>query len=325
MKSINSLLYSVVTLVAIAPGLCGNAPDPSDVGQTMVSGGDMYEGASTKAEIVSVNAYVANGYSRTKQSDGQYKPETYAFGEGGRISGNARDKSIENLSFRDIARTIAFPLADRQYIPSKSSRDTDLLIMVYWGTTGGASAGTNTNVSQNWKVAQKSLNLASVTRMAHVNGQGVTGLPPSLKVHYESEAQSALIEMDQYNQSQDRATESTARLIGYSDELNSTEGLKQAAGLGPYRSELLSDIEDDRYFVILVACDFREAWKDKQMRPLWWARYNVRVRGNEFDKALLDMTRFASRYFGQNTHGLVRNRVPIGRVEVGEPTVVGKP
>jgi len=71
-------------------------------------------------------------YVRTKLSDGSFQPELYAFGKGGKWSGEVSDSTIDTL-FLDIAKVIAVPLAAQRY--HGGDRETKLLIMVYWGTT----------------------------------------------------------------------------------------------------------------------------------------------------------------------------------------------
>ena len=64
-----------------------------------------------------------------------FKPESYVFGKGGYRSGPLNDSTIDKLDFLSIAHTIAGPLADQHYYPGRDPSATQLLIMVYWGTT----------------------------------------------------------------------------------------------------------------------------------------------------------------------------------------------
>ena len=87
--------------------------------------------------IVSAHAY--DGYSRTQLPDGSYQPETYAFGNGGKWNIGMVDKSIDNLRFEDIARTLSGSLADQGFVRATDPATTRLLIVVYWGTTSGSA------------------------------------------------------------------------------------------------------------------------------------------------------------------------------------------
>jgi hypothetical protein len=89
------------------------------------------------------------------------------------------------------------------------------------------------------------------------------------------------------------------------------------------KKDLYVEIEDDRYFVVLMAYDFQLMWKEKKHRFLWETRFSLRQMHHDFDKDLPSMALYASRYFGQDSNGLVRKPIPMGRVEVGEPTSLG--
>ena len=72
-----------------------------------------------------------------------------------------------------------------------------------------------------------------------------------------------------------------------------------------------------------MAYDFQLMWKEKQHKLLWETRYSIRQRRHRFDEQLATMTSFAMPYFGQSSHGLIRNRVPDGKVTVGDLKVLG--
>lgn len=101
--------------------------------------GVLAHGSARAAEgaegITAVSSQVAKDYARARLPDGSFKPEFYAFGEGGDYGGPYPDPTIDEMSFMDIASTIAVPLAGQKFLPAKDPKKTSLLIMVYWGTT----------------------------------------------------------------------------------------------------------------------------------------------------------------------------------------------
>jgi hypothetical protein len=124
------------------------------------------------------------------------------------------------------------------------------------------------------------------------------------------------------NEARDRENSRKAGILGYDTDLRKTAGLE----LTPmrYRRELLVDeLEDNRYFVVLMAYDFQLLWKQKKRKLVWESRFSIRERDNLFDEQLESMTRAASRFFGQNTDGLKRHDIPRGRVEMEEIKVLG--
>jgi hypothetical protein len=111
----------------------------------------------------------------------------------------------------------------------------------------------------------------------------------------------------------------TANMLGYNS------WWEQACSPPPFREyrrlDLLDELEDPRYFVVLMAYDF-QLMRQSRHKLLWETRYSVRRRGVDFDQVLPSMTEHASRYFGQDSRGLVHRDFP-GHVEVGEPVVLG--
>jgi hypothetical protein len=102
--------------------------------------------ASTIEGITAASSKVFNGYARVRLPDGSFKPETYAFGNGGFVTagsagaetpGAQRDTTIDNLGFDSIAKAMNEPLSGQNYVPSTDPDATNLLVMVFWGTTVG--------------------------------------------------------------------------------------------------------------------------------------------------------------------------------------------
>lgn len=96
---------------------------------------------SDSEKLTAVSSSSHNGYVRSRLADGSFRPETYAFGEGG-ILGTflISDPTFDGVGFTEIARMLAEPLASQSYVPARDAEATNLLIMVFWGeTTGGVN------------------------------------------------------------------------------------------------------------------------------------------------------------------------------------------
>jgi len=113
-----------------------------------------------------------------------------------------------------------------------------------------------------------------------------------------------------------------AMILGYAGEIAATH---PRLGLinNVKRDDLIDDIEHNRYFVVLMAYDFQMLWKEKRHKLLWETRFSIREQGNDFRKMLPSMAKYASQYFGQDSHGLVRRAIPEGNVEIGVPKTLG--
>jgi hypothetical protein len=138
---------------------------------------------------------------------------------------------------------------------------------------------------------------------------------------------------------QDVSNFANAKLLGFDTEppfdgMTNPEENAGAFFWGPsYRDNFMrkmhnatmSQVEVNRYYVILRAYDFQTAWKEKKLKLLWETRFSLSQRLHDFGKDLPTMAQSASAYFGHDSYGLVYTPVPEGRVEVGQATVVEDP
>jgi hypothetical protein len=136
---------------------------------------------------------------------------------------------------------------------------------------------------------------------------------------------SAITMLNMVNQQRTTTDFRNALMLGYdSPGLIGTDYGNNVKGtaLSTNRDDLFAEIEENRYFVVLMAYDFQVLWKKKEHALLWETRFSVSERRNAFDKALPVMAQYASRYFGESSDGLIRDRVPQGNVEVKAPSLI---
>jgi len=289
--------------------------------------------AAADDDITAVSSRVSDDYVRAKLANGSFPIETYAFGEGGKSGEAGPDVSLDKLKFLDVARTIAAPLANQNYLPTKDPKETRLLIMVYWGRTAGVHGASGSAAYQNLSAANQHVSsarsaAASAAALPHGGpatvGAGGSSEQVMAAVQQEAadaEFASALAVTEMENRQRDKADWKNAGVLGYDTDLAESKALE----LTPLRmrhQDLIDDLEDDRYFVVLMAYDFQLMWKEKKPKLLWETRFSIRERGNAFDQQLAAMAQYASQYFGQNSRGLIREPLREGEVKVGTPTVV---
>lgn len=287
--------------------------------------------AADSTDITTVSSTVSDSYVRAKLADGSFKPETYAFGKGGFLSGSTRDVTIDKLGFMNIAHVVAFPLAEQNYVPSKNPKTTNLLIMVYWGTTDGVANATSS-------VAYQRLESSQIATPPGTLSQTMQA-PPDVEMSScftQGKLAEDVVEREVARQNLNdslaaasledgvrlQSDARNAMLLGYDAELAETLGLEHTS-LKYSRDDLISEVEDSRYFVVLMAYDFQKTWQAKKPELLWVTRISVRAQGNEFQKVLPAMTAFASQYFGQDSHGLLRKPMPDGQIDIGESRSLG--
>jgi hypothetical protein len=280
-------------------------------------------------QITAVAAKAAPDYIRVRLKDGTYAPENYAFGEGGHIGGPMVDVSIDPLKFIDVARTISLPLAERDYFPTHDPKKTKLLIMVYWGLTQVPpplnSSGWVSNLSA---IENKAANARGSATGGGGKGYHHQDSSAGLSdwILDEMSAQETIMNIENQERAHDDFL--NACMLGYdAEDVVGTDYGNNLRGspMAMHRDALVEEIEDNRYFVVLMAYDFQMLWKDKKHKLLWETRFSLRQRHNDFDKSLEGMARAASAYFGQNSSGLIHRPVPVGNVDIGPLKVVGAP
>lgn len=273
--------------------------------------------AEDDSEITAVFATVHNGYTRTKLPDGTFATETYSFGEGGFTGTATKDKSVDEQDFRKIAGSIAPGLARQGYVASFDAEKTQLLVLVYWGTTG-----TDQDAAGGYDLGPAPITPPPpppVTVSAGPGGATVSAPPaPVPTINSQQAAYDAMVSAQDRRRDKDNLR--NAHILGFDEALAQTSSQPGSRR----HQDLVSEIEDTRYFVVLRAFDFQALWKEKKHKLLWEVHYSLRARNHRFDQSLDAMTRLASRYFGQASGGLVRQEVPLGRVRLGDTIFKGE-
>ena len=254
------------------------------------------QSGKVEEEEIAVHSKIFNDYTRTPSVLGGYQAETFAFANGGALLGHMRDRSIDDATFDQVIRLVSPALTRQNYIAASDPEDTDLLIYVTWGATDG------------------------ITMLrAPVFGGG----PDFLANGIDGSWYGGASVMNDLNAARDGTNLSNAALLGYREAMLNHKNLRQLSVNGTVYDDLAADVEEPRYFLILTAFDFRMAWKEKKLVPLWSTRYNIATRGNHFTAALPGMSLFASRFFGRDSGGLVRRLNPIGKVDMADIQILG--
>jgi hypothetical protein len=290
--------------------------------------------------VTVVSSRVSDDYNRARLPDGSYKPENYAFGEGGHWTGNVKDGSIDGLRFIDVARAIAEPLARESYMPCRDPKATTQLIMVYWGrtTTPGRfensaaagllqraaadAAGHKSANDQNKLFSEQVVVPPAVAMPCAKYDPATTTDQITGSIDADNAFSGAMSLVAAEDRTRDQQDAKNASLLGYDAWWDSTSSFK-GTPLEHRRQDMIDELEHDRYFVILMAYDFQTMWKHKKHKLLWETRFSVNQRGIDFDKALPLMALNASRYFGQSSNGLARDSLPVGHVDVGDLQTLG--
>lgn len=282
-------------------------------------------------DVVAIYSSVSPDYKRTPRADGMFNPESYAFGEGGLLDALHLDATIDRLGFLDIARIVAPALAAQNYLPcdTHDPQSADLLIMVYWGTTSGTD---DTASSSPYAIAHALVpppvqpppmppdGLGGTEMVSDPSTSGRASLFAEMdvaKCAADAALEQSVTLSSMANQQRDRQNIRNAAILGYLPEMQRVSAYRMTA-LDSRRRDVVGEVEESRYYVVLLAYDFRTLRRHKQRKLLWETRFSIPERGRDFSRELAAMAQAASRSFGQDSGGLKRTTLREGTVHMGD-------
>ncbi len=279
--------------------------------------------ARTDSLTVSVRGHVDPGYRRVKLPNGSFKPERYVIANGGKFPGTTRDASFAKVSYPEVAGIVARHLAAQRYFLAQKAKEADLLIAIYWGETSPFGDGTYNQAVDTLGRALSSTALDQAMegvvtqplaeRMAGNEGGGITDA---------SNLEYAIANVEMENRNRDLANLNNAKILGYTDAINDRREMMPWADVGGVESDLMADVEEERYYVVVVAYDFRALQQENKKAIRWLTRISIGSQGNGFDERLAQMVASAASAFGQQ-QGLHRRFYGDPRVELGELEYLG--
>lgn len=257
-------------------------------------------------DSIAISATSAPGYIRPTDPQGQLLPETYVFAEGVRLSGGTADSSQDRLNFADLTKILAVNLAKQSYYPTREVPAANILLRVFWGSTL-----TFDNPRREFEIEDLNAALGSFSSTyAETQNADVGDLNASIdRMNTSSSSQQAMLERN-------------AALLGYRRSL-----AKERQKARPSTQELTLSVElnEERYFVVLMAYDYQFMRREKKPKLLWVTRLSMRSPGNNFTEALPALAIAGAEAYGKSLDGLQRVRVNDREVEVkmGELQVLG--
>jgi hypothetical protein len=89
--------------------------------------------------------------------------------------------------------------------------------------------------------------------------------------------------------------------------------------------DLFNSADDDRYYVIIAACDFATFYNQHKILLLWVSQMSIPKQELDIDEAVAPMIKTATPFLGRETPKpqVVDIAGPNGKVEVGTPVVKG--
>jgi hypothetical protein len=262
------------------------------------------------SHFTAVYSKASRDYVRAQNPDGTFKAETYVLKNGGNFGGPRPDPTIDDLKFDHMSRIIGKALAGENYLPNDDPDMAGLLIMLYWGTTivpsDNMAIGTRPS-DMAWDRAESyAVTETGKTKTAAADGLIQGGNRADVTTFTQGETEIG-----------GRLDAQSANILGYTGEILRT------SPHDPYLMTLKDEVEHDRYYVVLLAYDYRGGRKFGFHKLLWETRFSIPETGYDFEKAFPAMTAIAEKYFGQDSPGLVHRNMGEGHVDIGEVQSIG--
>jgi hypothetical protein len=279
--------------------------------------------AARAEDVEAIESKIAKDYVRKKLPDGTFQPETYTFGKGDDWRGARIDPTIDTMDFMSVARILSVPLAKKQYVPTSDPKTTNELIMMSWGTTRAPESPTESNNHVLAQVAnQKQARGIIMLKDAHTRSEIM--IAKQTLAAADDDLLMANEGIQEENQRREDTDMRTATLLGYDSWWVKINGAMSGTALGYRKSDMEKELEEDRYFVVLMAFDYQKLVKEKKQKFLWETRFSIREQGTAFDKRIDGMAKLASDYFGKDSAGLQHDTLPQGNVEIGPVKSLGE-
>ena len=251
---------------------------------------------SAKENRVAVKSNASPEFSRLRTGE---KIQTYHLMEGKYFGGNTDDRSMNGVTFMDIAENLAANLQRQGFYSEKDNDLGDLLIIVNYGATDYDAS------------YQELMGIDSLDDLGF--GADTEGLD-------EFEAADAFAADFENMQAMNEAGRMDkiykAKLLGMEELFNDSATTQQVF-------EFEDMVNEERYFIYLVAFDL-PSYRKGEKKVMWTTRYSMRAIGQPFDEAIAELNTVASHFFGMNMKGMQNRRASDEfEVQMGDIEVIG--
>lgn len=252
---------------------------------------------AAKTARVFIDSEASTTYNEVKENDGGAKYETYVFIKGNFYVGDFDDKSLKTASFEEVAATLAENMKQRNFYPSSSPSEGDLLIVVHYGTTS----------------VEPDLEELFMLDSTDPYAQGESDDTGYSEVYSDDFVDLAdLNDLDANNTAQHRQTMRN-------NSLGITKALNRRNITTTEEFDLRVEMQDERYFIILMAYDYEKLRSENERELLWTTRFSVPSIGTNFEDAYPALARAASSYYGTSLEKYAKTNTHFGtgNVEIG--------
>ncbi|MBK1876467.1 hypothetical protein [Pelagicoccus mobilis] len=246
-----------------------------------------------KARVLTA-AWASPEFEAQRQTPDGLAHMSYHIYPGNFHQGLVNDSSLEKISLQEIMETLAPEMAEQNFTPAATFEEGEMVIIVHWGVTA---------VQEDWADLFPEANDGDTEYDEDGNETG-----------YVDSELSHIATMDR------PSVASNAQLTGINRAL-------EKKGLLPSdREAIRSLLEDERYFIVLMAYDWPLLRTEKQHKLLWSCRFSLPAQSTNFVDAVPSLGRAAAPFMGTNLDGLDKTKTQLGwgKGTVGELEVVSE-
>lgn len=260
--------------------------------------------AHSASNRVAIKAEADIDFLKEREKDGTAKPMSYQMAKGKFYRGAMNDLRMDTFTFEDIVNDMAQHLRKQKFYPHQGDGTGDMLIVIHYGVTEYEES------------IMELMGYTSEEEMGLGGDFDFEGISP------DSAAMNAVNDVAFNQNVVNTLSDSNKRSMGHKAKLL---GMEEAFGFytnNQDKYELMSMLDEERYFVILMAYDMASI-KAKDPHLLWTTRYSIRAIGQTFDNAIKGMNEIAGDYFGKSFKGLNLKRLQDdSKVEIGDIEVI---
>ena len=264
---------------------------------------------AAKVARVFVDSEASSIYSEHKESENGENYETYVFIKGNFYGGDVSDKSLSNVTFEELVGTIGDSMKHRNFYPSASADQGDLLVVVHYGLM---------SVPQD---------LGDLFQLDMDDPYGEQPFDEDDEEGDEEQIVEEPFINDTYFNDLKRLSElSHNNQAGMSNiKLGIGRALKRRNMTTAEEFDLRAELEAERYFIILMAYDYKKLRSTKKQELLWTTRFSVPSLGTNFVDAYPALARAASSYYGSSLdkYATTSTHFGTGNVDIRKLETVG--
>lgn len=263
---------------------------------------------AVKTARVFIDSEASDTYNEVKENDGEAKYETYVFIKGNFYDSDFADKSLRAASFEEVATTLAENMKQRNYYPSSSPSEGDLLIVVHYGTT---------SVEPD---LEELFMLDSTDPYAQAETSEGSEEEPGFSEVYSDDFVD-LADLSDFGANNTAQYQQTMR----NNRLGISKALNRKNITSTEEFDLRVEMQDERYFIILMAYDYEKLRSENERELLWTTRFSVPSIGTNFEDAYPALARAASAYYGTSLEKYAKTSTHFGTgtVDIGTLETVG--